>query len=92
MVEEGEQDHAQSPRRPDHCREGTNSRGSGSEKFIFFQMPPKSFLSVRIYPIRCEYDILKVLLKKLTRTYLLGVSNMQTRDLGWFSCWIFVDF
>ncbi len=40
------------------------SRGSGPKSAIFW-MVSKSFLSVLIYSNRCEYDILKVLLKKI---------------------------
>jgi hypothetical protein len=48
------------------------TRGSGPEKCIFFKCPPKSFLSVPIYSIRCEYDILKVLLKKIDQNLPIG--------------------
>jgi hypothetical protein len=40
-------------------------------------MVSKPFLSVLIYSTRCEYDILKVLSKKIDRTFLLGVSNIE---------------
>ncbi len=53
--------------------------GGPAPKMPFFQMVPKPFLSVLIYSTRCEYDILKVLLKKKSRTYLLGGSNMTIR-------------
>jgi hypothetical protein len=39
-------------------------------------MVPIPLLSILIYSIRCEYDILKGLLKKLTITCPLGRSNM----------------
>ena len=38
--------------------------GGPAQKMSFFQMVTNTFLSVLIYSTRCEYDILKVLLKK----------------------------
>jgi hypothetical protein len=52
------------------------SIGGPAKRMPFFQIVPKPFWSVLIYSTRCEYDILKVLLKKMTRTYPLGGSNM----------------
>ena len=51
--------------------------GGPVAKVPFFQMVQISLLSVLIYSTRCEYDILKVLSKKLTVTFLLGVSNIE---------------
>ncbi len=39
--------------------------GGPAQKTWFFQMVPTSFLSDLIYSTRCEYDILKVLNKKI---------------------------
>jgi hypothetical protein len=40
-------------------------------------MAPIPPLSVPIYSTRCEYDILKVSLKKMIITYPLGGSNIM---------------
>jgi hypothetical protein len=52
------------------------SRGSGG-KNVFFQMARIPLLSVLICSTKCQYDVLKVSLKKMTRTYPLGVSNIE---------------
>jgi hypothetical protein len=54
----------------------TSPIGGPAPRKAFFQMVQKSFLSVLVYSNRCEYDIPKGLLKKMTRTYSLGGSNM----------------
>ena len=46
-------------------------------KMCFFQMPPIPLLSVLIHSNRSQYVILKVSLKKLSRTYPLGASNIE---------------
>jgi hypothetical protein len=40
-------------------------------------MTAKPFLTILIYSTRCEYVILNVLLKKMTRTHPLVPSNMR---------------
>jgi hypothetical protein len=52
-------------------------RGGLVEKSWFFQMAPIPLPSVSICSTRYQYDALKVLSKKLTRTYLLGASNIE---------------
>jgi hypothetical protein len=52
------------------------ARGSGG-KNVIFQMAPIPLQSVLICCTRCQYDILKVSLKKMTRTYPLCVSNIE---------------
>ncbi len=51
--------------------------GGPVEKMWFFQMAQIPLLSVLICPTRCQYDILKVSLKKMTSTYPLGASNIE---------------
>jgi hypothetical protein len=53
-----------------------NGRGSGG-KSVIFQMAPIPLLGVLIYSNRSQYVILKVSLKNLSRTYLLGASNIE---------------
>ena len=42
------------------------------EKMSFFQMVPKSYLSVVMHSNRCEYDILKVSLEKIDHNLPIG--------------------
>jgi hypothetical protein len=51
-----------------------------AQNYEFFLMPPKSFLSVPIYSIRCEYDILKVSLKKNDQN--LSVGGIKHANAG----------
>jgi hypothetical protein len=46
--------------------------GGPAQKMAFFKIVPKPFLSVHIFSTRCEYDILKVLLKKINRNLPVG--------------------
>jgi hypothetical protein len=64
--------------------------GGPVEKTWFFQMAPIPCLSVQSCSIRCQYDILKVLLKKMTRTYPLGAPNIEifrTNKMPLFTCY-----
>jgi hypothetical protein len=54
----------------------SSSRGSGG-KNVIFQIAPIPLLSVLICSTRCQYGILKVSLKKMTRTNKLGASNIE---------------
>jgi hypothetical protein len=56
---------------------GTVAVGGPVAKVPVFQMVQISLLSILIYFTRCEYDILKVLFKKKTGTFLLSVSNID---------------
>jgi hypothetical protein len=47
------------------------------EKMCFFQMAPIPLLSILIWSTRCQYDVPKVLLKKMARTYPLGAANIE---------------
>ena len=46
--------------------------GGPVEKMSFFQMVPKSYLSVVMHSNRCEYDILKVSLEKIDHNLPIG--------------------
>jgi hypothetical protein len=50
----------------------TRVGGPAQKNAFFSNAPPKSFLSVPIYSIRCEYDILKVSLKKIDQNLPVG--------------------
>ncbi len=48
-----------------------DGRGSGG-KNVIFQMAPIPFLSVLISSTRCQYDVLKVSLKKIDQNLPIG--------------------
>ena len=52
--------------------------GPVEKNMIIFQMTTIPRLSVQSCSIRCQYDILKALLKKMTRTYPFGAPNIET--------------
>jgi hypothetical protein len=58
----------------------------------FFQMVPIPLLSVSIYSARCEYDILKVLLKKIDHNLPVGRVEHDNQVPGGISYWILVVF
>ena len=66
--------------------------GGPAQKMSFFQMVTKPFLSVLIYSTRCEYDILKVLLKKNDQNPPVGSVKHRSRDFYGLSCWILMVF
>ncbi len=56
--------------------------GGPAPKMPFFQMVPKPFLSILIYFIRCEYDTLKISLKKNDQNLPVGRVKHDNRVPG----------
>jgi hypothetical protein len=55
----------------------TSLVGGPAQKMIFFQIVPKSFLSVLIPSTRCKYNSIFFFEKKMTGTCPLGGSNVK---------------
>ncbi len=57
--------------------------GGPAQKMWFFQMVPKPYLSVLIDSNRCEYDILKVSLKKIDQNPPVGCVKHKNGYFWW---------
>jgi hypothetical protein len=57
-------------------------QGGPAQKMPFFHMVCKPFVSVLIYSTRCEYDILKVLLK-IDQNPPVGCVKLELGDFWW---------
>ena len=57
--------------------------GGLAQKMWFFQMALISFLSVLTCSSRCQYDILKVWLKKIDQNPPVGYVKVAVGDLWW---------
>ncbi len=71
---------------------GKQEIGGPAQKMTFFQMVPKSFLSVLIHSTRCNYNSLVFFLKKIDWNLPVGRVKCEIVGSGWNSYRFLVGF